>query len=113
MQEITRETLVSKASELLANGTVDRVLHERPNVSKKALAKVNKALEELNYEPNMYASALANSRRYDFYCLLPKHESEAYWEEVEQGQRKCCDSRRDFHVHINIKYSFISQMKEK
>lgn len=85
-------------------GTVDRVLHERPNVSKKALAKVNKALEELNYEPNMYASALANSRRYDFYCLLPKHESEAYWEEVEQGQRKCCDSRRDFHVHINIKY---------
>ena len=26
-------------------GTVDRVLHNRPNVSKKALEKVNKALE--------------------------------------------------------------------
>ena len=29
-------------------GTVDRVLHERPNVSPKALAKVKKALEEMD-----------------------------------------------------------------
>lgn len=88
----------------VSTGTVDRVLHNRPNVSKKSLAKVNKVLEEINYEPNMYASALANSRRFDFFCLMPKHESEAYWEEVEQGQRKCCDTRRDFHVHITFKY---------
>ncbi|MBR4729869.1 MAG: LacI family DNA-binding transcriptional regulator, partial [Prevotella sp.] len=30
-------------------GTVDRVLHNRPNVSKVALEKVNKALEEMDY----------------------------------------------------------------
>lgn len=101
-ERITIKDIAEKAG--VSVGTVDRVLHKRPNVSKKALAKVNKVLEEMNYEPNMYASALANSRRYDFYCLLPKHESEAYWEEVEQGQKKCCDTRRDFHVHINIKY---------
>ena len=35
---------------------------------------------------------------------MPKHESEAYWEEVAQGQHKCCDARRDFHVHVTIKY---------
>ena len=40
-------------------GTVDRVLHNRPNVSKVALEKVNKALEEMDYKPNVYASALA------------------------------------------------------
>ena len=34
-------------------GTVDRVLHNRPNVSQKALEKVNKALEEMDYRPNM------------------------------------------------------------
>lgn len=101
-ERITIKDIAEKAG--VSAGTVDRVLHNRPNVSKKALAKVNKALEEMHYEPNAYASALANSRRYDFYCLMPKHESEAYWEEVEQGQKKCCDSRRDFHVHINIKY---------
>lgn len=101
-ERITIKDIAEKAG--VSVGTVDRVLHKRPNVSKKSLSLVTKALEEMNYEPNMYASALANSRRYDFYCLMPKHESEAYWEEVEQGQHKCCDARRDFHVHVTIKY---------
>lgn len=85
-------------------GTVDRVLHNRPNVSPKSLAKVKKALEEMNYVPNMYASALAHNKAYTFYCLMPKHESEAYWEEVEEGQRKACETRRDFNVSIHILY---------
>ncbi len=101
-ERITIKDIAEKAG--VSVGTVDRVLHKRPNVSQKALTLVTKALEEMKYKPNMYASALANSRRYDFFCLMPKHESEAYWEEVEEGQRKCCEARRDFHVHINIKY---------
>ncbi len=101
-ERITIKDIAEKAG--VSVGTVDRVLHKRPNVSKRSLAKVNQILEELNYEPNMYASALANSRRYDFFCLMPRHESEAYWEEVEQGQRKCCDVSRDFHVYITVKY---------
>ena len=54
-------------------GTVDRVLHKRPNVSKKALEKVEKALKEMDYKPNMYASALAYNKSYTFYCIIPKH----------------------------------------
>ena len=63
-------------------GTVDRVLHKRPNVSKEALEKVEKVLKEINYQPNAIASALAYNKRYKFFCLLPKHSSEAYWEAV-------------------------------
>lgn len=99
---ITIKDIAEKAG--VSVGTVDRVLHERPNVSPKALAKVRKALEEMKYEPNMYASALANSRPYHFHCLMPKHESEAYWEEVEEGQKKACEVRRDFNVKIHIHY---------
>ena len=47
-------------------GTVDRVLHERPNVSKPAREKVEKALREMNYQPNRYASALAYNKSYTF-----------------------------------------------
>lgn len=101
-ERYTIKDIAEKAG--VSTGTVDRVLHNRPNVSKKSLEKVKKVLEQINYEPNMYASALANSRRFDFFCLMPKHESEAYWEEVEQGQRKCCDTRRDFHVFVTFKY---------
>ena len=34
-------------------GTVDRVLHNRPNVSGKARAKVEAVLKEINYQPNI------------------------------------------------------------
>ena len=52
-------------------GTVDRVLHDRPNVSKPAREKVEQALKEMNYQPNMYASALAYNKSYTFYLLFP------------------------------------------
>ncbi len=84
-------------------GTVDRVLHERPNVSAKSREKVENVLNEMNYQPNMYASALAYNRSYVFYVLMPKHEQEAYWEEIEEGIRMSQESRRDFHVNtLNV-----------
>ena len=85
-------------------GTVDRVLHKRPNVSLKALEKVQKALAEMDYKPNMYASALAYNKAYTFYCVIPKHESEAYWEEVEEGAQTACDHFRDFRVSHKVLY---------
>ena len=46
------------------------------------------SLKEMNYQPNVYASALAYNKSYTFYLLIPKHESEAYWEEIEEGAKK-------------------------
>ncbi len=85
-------------------GTVDRVLHNRPNVSKPAREKVELALKEMNYQPNVYASALAYNKSYTFYMLIPQHESEAYWEEIEQGAKKAIEVRRDFHIDVKIMY---------
>jgi LacI family transcriptional regulator len=85
-------------------GTVDRVLHDRPNVSPKALEKVKKALEEMDYQPNMYASALAYNKSYQLFSLIPKHESEAYWEEVEEGAQAACERYRDFSISNKVLY---------
>ncbi len=85
-------------------GTVDRVLHERPNVSPKARAKVEKVLKELNYQPNMYASALAYNRSYLFHVLIPQHEQIAYWEEIEEGVKTAQDALRDFSIKTEVKY---------
>lgn len=85
-------------------GTVDRVLHQRPNVSPKARLKVEEALREMNYQPNMYASALAYNRSYHFVVLMPQHEQVAYWEEVEEGVGMAQEARRDFHVRTSIVY---------
>ena len=83
-------------------GTVDRVLHDRPNVSKPARTKVEQALKEMNYQPNMYASALAYNKEYAFYLLIPQHEHEAYWAEIEEGAKRCEELRRDFHINLEI-----------
>lgn len=85
-------------------GTVDRVIHKRPNVSAEALEKVEKVLKEMNYQPNVYASALAYNKSYTFYMLIPKHASEAYWDEIEEGAQKAVELRRDFNVSLQIMY---------
>lgn len=85
-------------------GTVDRVLHDRPNVSKGARERVEQALAEMDYQPNVYASALAYNKDYTFVCIIPLHESEAYWDEVEEGMKEDTERRRDFHVSLKIVY---------
>ncbi len=88
----------------VSQGTVDRVIHNRPNVSKKALDKVQKALKELNYQPNAFASALAHNRKYNFYCIMPKHSSEAYWGEIELGAINAAKLRQDFNIGLEFIY---------
>lgn len=85
-------------------GTVDRVLHGRPNVSIKAREKVQEVLKEINYQPNMYASALASNKTYSFICMLPEHETEAYWSEVEYGMETAITNRNDFHLALKIRH---------
>lgn len=85
-------------------GTVDRVIHNRANVSQHSKEKIEAILKKINYHPNVYASALAYNKSYTFYMLIPTHESEAYWEEVEQGAKKAMDTKREFHIDVKIMY---------
>ena len=55
-------------------GTVDRVLHGRSSVSRISMERVQKVLEEYNYTPNHYASALASNTVHHFAVILPMHE---------------------------------------
>lgn len=45
-------------------GTVDRVLHGRTGVSEASRKRVEEILKQLDYQPNMYASALASNKKY-------------------------------------------------
>lgn len=101
-QKIRIKDIAEKAG--VSVGTVNRILHQRPNVSQAAREKVEKVLQEINYQPNVYASALAYNKSFTFYCIIPKHESEAYWDEVEEGAMKACEMRRDFHIDVKMMY---------
>ncbi len=83
-------------------GTVDRVLHGRANVSPLSREKVERVLEEINYVPNHYASALASNRTYNFAAILPLHEEDSYWARVEQGLKEGVKRYTDFKLSLKI-----------
>ncbi len=52
-------------------GTVDRVLHQRGEVSPETREIVLKIIDELEYSPNLLASTLASSRTHNIAVLIP------------------------------------------
>lgn len=69
----------------VSKGTVDRVLHNRGQVSKQSAEKVRKAIEELNFEPNLYASMLASKKNRVIACLLPESSPGEFWDMICKG----------------------------
>lgn len=85
-------------------GTVDRVIHGRSGVSEASKKRVEEILKQLDYQPNMYASALASNKKYTFSCLLPQHEPGEYWTTVETGINDAVKTYSDFNVAVHLSY---------
>ena len=69
---------VAKAAGV-SKGTVDRVLHNRGEVSAKSKEKVLKVIEELGFKPNLYASLLASQKERVIDCVIPEHLPGEFW----------------------------------
>lgn len=52
-------------------GTVDRVIHGRSGVSEASKKRVEEILKQLDYQPNMYASALASNKSIHSFAFCP------------------------------------------
>ena len=86
MEKTPKITIIDVARRAgVSKGTVDRVLHNRGEVAAASAEKVRKAVEELGYEPNLYASLLATRRDRVIALLLPRFETGEYWEKIHDG----------------------------
>ncbi len=83
-------------------GTVDRVLHNRGDVSKASREKVQKVLEQIDYHPNMFAIGLAAKKRYRIVCIIPHHAENDYWYAVTSGIKRAAEEVRPFNVTIDF-----------
>jgi LacI family transcriptional regulator, galactose operon repressor len=97
-QRIRIKDIAGKAG--VSIGTVDRVLHERGNVSPEAKAKVLKVMEELGYERNIIASTLAYNRVFRIAALLPGVQSDPYWEQPFAGMERALKTVRHYGVSL-------------
>ena len=64
---------------------MDRVLHNRGEVSAKSREKILQVIEELGYRPNFYASILAMKKDFHIYCIIPEFNNGEFWALTEKG----------------------------
>ena len=84
-------------------GTVDRVIHKRGFVAHDTQKKVEQAIKELAYKPNIYARQLKLAKKYKFGVLMPElHQDANFWEQHAIGMR---DAGKELEAHgIQIKF---------
>lgn len=82
-KQVTAFDVAQKAG--VSQGTVDRVIHNRGEVSAKTKAKVMQAIEELGFKVNIMASVLAKRKEMVIACLLPSFREGEYWEMIYNG----------------------------
>ncbi len=95
-------------------GTVDRVLHKRGNVSAEARERVLKAIEKLDYKPNIFARQLKLARPHVFGVIMPRFEQDSgYWvipaRGIDQAEQELAGHRvsvRYFHYNRYNRNSF-------
>ena len=85
-------------------GTVDRVLHNRGDVSVSSREKVQKVLDEIDYHPNMFAIGLAAKKRYHIVCIIPYYIEHDYWHAVVAGIDRAAQELRPFNVGVSYLY---------
>lgn len=76
--------------------TVSRVLNNEPNVREEMRQRVMKAVEKLQYRPNLSARSLAGQRSYVI-ALVYNNPSRNYLMEIQSGMLDAC---RDHHYNL-------------
>ena len=92
---------VAKAAGV-SKGTVDRVIHNRGEVSQKSREKVMKVIEELGYQPNVYASILASNKRRTIVCLIPESLPGDFWALTAKGVAEAQQSASRYSIAVDI-----------
>ena len=85
-------------------GTVDRVLHNRGEVSDEKKEKILDIVNELHYQPNIIARSLAMKKNFHFISMLPESYSGGYWEAPEKGIDKAQSEIYNYNITVEKLY---------
>ena len=95
--KISQQMIADRAG--VSRGTVDRVLHGKPNVNPNTRKKVIDAIAELNYTPNTVGRALALSKReYSICVVMPDN---TFFADVNLGIQKAVSELSDYNISLS------------
>ncbi|MEN8200988.1 MAG: LacI family DNA-binding transcriptional regulator [Bacteroidota bacterium] len=93
-------------------GTVDRVIHNRGEVSQATRERIQKLLLEHKYKPDINASSLALKREVKLAVVMPRFVNEhAFWKLPQSGIQKALDELS--HYRISIHTCYFDQFKRE
>ena len=92
-------------------GTIDRVIHNRGKVSPVKKKKIEEAIKQLNFNPNLLARTLALGNQFSICTLFPEAVSlKDYWSFPKRGAEQFVNSYRDFGIEIDAhEYSLFDE----
>jgi LacI family transcriptional regulator len=85
----------------VSTGTVDRVLHDRGDVSPESKERVQTVLDSIDYQPNVFAIGLAAKKRYTITCVTPYYTDDDYWNDVAKGIESAAEELAAFNVFVD------------
>jgi len=97
MARVTLKMIAEKAGTSV--GTVDRALNNRKGVKEERRKLVLQVAEELDFQPNRLASALARKRNVHIGIIYPRRPSEFY-RDMDMGIDKAAFELQDYGVTI-------------
>lgn len=83
-------------------GTVDRVIHKRGKVAKDKEDKIKRAMEELQYEPNLVARSLAMQAQFKIAVVIPLYNKDAFWLDQLEGMKGAIQEIKNFGFSIEL-----------
>ena len=84
----------------VSTGTVDRVLHNRGNVSEKVRERIQKIIDDMDYQPNFIARALASGKICRIGALIPDHNLDSYWLAPKTGIEKAEKDLKEYGIQV-------------
>ena len=90
-------------------GTVDRVIHNRGEVSPATRERIQKLLMEFNYKPDIAARSLALKRNIHLAVLMPRVvKDHTFWELPQKGIRRALNAMD--HDQVTLHHFYFDQM---
>lgn len=88
----------------VSTGTVDRIIHNRGQVTQENIEVVNAIIKKHGYKRNIYASNLAFNKKFKVAVFLPEHDELEYWKLPIHGIEKAEKEYIDFGFYVDYFY---------
>ena len=86
---------------------MDRILHNRGNVSQASREAVERVLSEVGYRYNIHTSAISLRREYRIIITMPTASPGEYWGTMQEGIKHALHEYCDISIDCN--YAFYNQ----